>query len=66
VLSAVAQDDFLFSTNHDSHVLGWKMPLSEDTGLHIWVMASEPNDPAVTTAVDDTVYRFRIDWNLNF
>lgn len=66
VLSAVAQDDFLFATNHDSHVLGWKMPLSEDTGLHIWVMASEPNDPAVTTAVDDTVYRFRIDWNLNF
>lgn len=66
VLSAVAQDDFLFSTNHDSHVLGWKLPLSEDTGLHIWVMASEPNDPAVTTAVDDTVYRFRIDWNLNF
>jgi hypothetical protein len=66
VLSAFAQDDFLLATNHDSHVIGWKLPLTQDTGLHIWVMASEPNDPAVTTAVNDTVYRFRIDWNLNF
>jgi len=66
VLTAFAQDDFLFATNHDSHVVGWKLPLTENSGLHVWAMASAPNDPDVTTAVDDTVYRFRVDWNLNF
>ena len=66
VLSAFAQDDMLLTTNFDSHMLGWKLPLTENSGLHVWVMASEPNDAAVSTAANDTVYRFRIDWNLNF
>ncbi len=65
VLTAVSQDDLLMSTNFDSHMLGWKMPLTDNSGLHVWVMASEPNE-MLAGAVDDTVYRFRIDWNLNF
>lgn len=65
ILTAISQDDLLMATNFDSHMLGWKMPLTDNSGLHVWVMASEPNE-MLAGAVDDMVYRFRIDWNLNF
>jgi len=64
-LTAISQDDLLMSTNFDAHMLGWKKPLTENSGLHVWVMASEPSE-MLAGAVDETVYRFRIDWNLNF
>ena len=64
VLTALSQDDMLSTTNFNNHMLGWKKTLTERTGLHIWVMASEPNE-MLTGSIDETVYRFRVDFNFN-
>lgn len=64
VLSAIAQDDMLMATNYDNHMLGWKKKLTDRVGLHVWVMASEPNE-VLTGMVDEMVYRARIDLNIN-
>jgi len=64
VLTLISQDDMLSTTNFDNHMLGWKKTLTERTALHIWVMASEPNE-LLPGSVDETVYRFRIDLNLD-
>lgn len=59
LLAAVAQDDFLYSTNYTTHVVGWKRPIWDNVKLHIWLQASELEDDMGLP--DDTVYRFRID-----
>ncbi len=63
VLTVVSQDDFLKATNFNTHMVGWKKKLSDRVGLHIWLMASEPNELLPGT-VDEMVYRFRIDFNV--
>lgn len=58
--SAWAQDDFLLNSNAVNTVLGWKKPLTKRINLHVWLMASEADDPALG-GPDDLVYRFRTD-----
>lgn len=64
ILTAISQDDLLMATNFNNHMLGWKKPLTERTSLHVWVMASEPNE-LLAGMLDEMVYRFRIDLNIN-
>lgn len=64
IFSPWSQDDFLVGTNAQSHVVGWKKPLSDNTTLHIWVLASEADDPALG-GPDELVYRFRVDLDFN-
>jgi hypothetical protein len=64
VMAYVSQDDFLYTNNHDSHIVGWKKPLMEKLGVHVWLMASEMEDDG--GAANDTIYRFRIDFNFKF
>ena len=65
IFSPFGQDDFLLSTNMNSHVAGFKMPLTDNMGLHTWVLVSEADDLALGGPAD-TVYRFRVDLNINF
>ncbi|RMH03664.1 MAG: hypothetical protein D6702_05370 [Planctomycetota bacterium] len=65
IFSAFAQDDFLLTTNHDSHVLGWIVPLAEDVSLHLWGMVSAPHRSGAGLPPGDR-YRFRLDLNLCF
>lgn len=64
VLTAIAQDDMLLATNYNTHMLGWKKGLTERVGLHVWVMASEPNE-LLAGMVDEMIYRFRVDLNID-
>ena len=64
ILTAISQDDMLLATNYNSHMLGWKKGLTERVGLHVWVMASEPNE-LLAGMVDEMIYRFRVDLNIN-
>lgn len=63
-VAATAQDDFLYATNYATNVLGWKKGLSDAVGLHVWLQASELDDDF--GANDDTVYRFRVDFDISF
>lgn len=64
LVAATAQDDFQYSTNYSTNILGWKDALTDRVGLHVWVQASELEDSF--GAADDTVYRFRVDLDVNF
>lgn len=55
-----SQDDFLLNSNAVNTVVGWKKPLTKRVNLHVWLMASEADDPALG-GPDDLVYRFRTD-----
>ena len=59
VFSAFAQDDFLFQTNHRSHVAGVNYQLSGKVGLHLWTLISSPED-----AGGDDDWRVRLDLNV--
>ena len=63
-VAATAQDDFLYRTNYSTNIVGWKKDLAEHVGLHVWLQASELDDDF--GAADDTVYRFRVDFDVNF
>ncbi|MAW62016.1 MAG: hypothetical protein CMJ94_14460 [Planctomycetes bacterium] len=63
-VAVTAQDDFLYATNYSTNVVGWKKAISDATALHVWLQASELDDDF--GAPDDTVYRFRIDFDVNF
>lgn len=45
-------------------MLGWKEPISANTMLHIWALASEADDPSLG-GPNDMVYRFRVDLDFN-
>lgn len=69
VFSPFAQDDFLFQTNHRSHVAGLKVKLEDRIGLHLWGLFSERDEttPGVSIAdSDDTQVRLRADLNVKF
>lgn len=61
--SAWSQDDFLLNSNAKNTVVGWKKPLTDRIQLHVWLMASEADDPALGGPAD-MVYRFRTDLNI--
>jgi len=67
VFSPFAQDDFLFATNHKSHVVGIDYKLNEDMGLNIWGLASRPEDTTgLAPSEDGTRWRLRVDLNIKF
>lgn len=64
MFSAWAGDDFLLTTNMNSHVAGWKRQLASFADLHIWVLMSEPDQ--TFGGPSDTVTRLRVDLNLHW
>ncbi|MDA1260997.1 MAG: putative porin [Planctomycetota bacterium] len=62
-LSPWSQDDFLLNSNAVNTVIGWKKPLTKRINLHVWLLASEADDPSLG-GPDDMVYRFRTDLNI--
>lgn len=65
VLVVIAGDDDILPTNSASHILGYKIPTGENSNVNIWMITSTW-DEVPAGATDDRVYRFRVDWNLNF
>ena len=66
VFSPVAQDDFLLTTNHRSHLAGINYQLSDKIGLHLWALVSarDHTSPGPTTMSDDEQWRVRLDLNV--
>ena len=59
VFSPFVQDDFLFATNHRSHVFGTTLQLQGNTALNLWALASSLDEAGAPTQ-----WRLRIDMNL--
>jgi hypothetical protein len=68
VLSVVSQDDFLFSTNHRSHLLGANYMVRDNLGFNLWTLASRRDRTGTTptTDSDKLQWRLRLDANLAF
>ena len=68
VFSPFAQDDFLFATNHRSHVFGVNNQLTNKIGLHIWSLVSAEDNFSVrgSTATEKNLWRLRMDLNVKF
>ncbi len=65
VFSPFAQDDFLFTTNHRSHLLGCNYQLTDKIGLNLWGLVSRIED-AAGALNDDDQWRVRLDLNVKF
>lgn len=65
VFSAFAQDDFLFATNHRSHVFGGKYQFTDSIQLHLWALISERDTLALGQS-DKDQWRTRADLNVKF
>ncbi len=59
-----AQDDFLYPTNHATHLVGWKKPLANGMLFHVWGMASKLDEDF--GAPNETVTRIRIALSIYF
>lgn len=59
-----AQDDFLYSTNFVSQVVGWRRSLGDGVSCHVWLQGGERED--AFGADDERVYRLRLDLDINF
>jgi hypothetical protein len=68
VFSPVSQDDFLFGTNHRSHIFGVNYQLVDKIGLHLWALASalEATSPGASPNSDENQWRLRLDLNIRF
>jgi hypothetical protein len=67
VLSAVSQDEFLFSTNFKGHVFGTQYQLTKKIQLHLWALAAERDKPvAVLGQNDQTQWKIRGDVVVRF
>ena len=68
VFSAFAQDDFLFSTNHRSHLFGVNYQVMDKVGLHVWGLVSQRDktSPGSMTDSDKHQWRVRADLNVGF
>lgn len=68
VFSPFAQDDFLFATNHRSHVVGAGYQLTDKVGLHLWGLISQLEHRLMgpTTDSDRHQWRIRLDLNIKF
>ncbi|MBC8405825.1 MAG: putative porin [Planctomycetes bacterium] len=64
VYANFAQDDFLYPTNHASHLVGWKKPLSSAVLFHVWAMASKMDESF--GALNETVTRIRVALTVKF
>ncbi len=68
VFSAFTQDDFLFQTNHRSHVFGMKYKITDNMGIHPWglISARDETSPGLTTDSDKDQWRVRLDLDIKF
>ncbi|MBI2821573.1 MAG: putative porin, partial [Acidobacteria bacterium] len=68
VFSPFSQDDFLFQTNHRSHLLGINNQLTEKVGLHLLGLGSarDKTSPGPTTDSDQIQWRVRLQVNVRF
>lgn len=68
IFSAVAQDDFLFATNHRSHVFGLKYQLTDQMQAHLWSLVSRRDRTfhILTGNSDRDQWRVRTDLNIKF
>lgn len=60
VFSPVSQDDFLFQTNHRSHVLGFQYMVTDSVQMHLWALASSRDETGTTPTSDGDEFQFRI------
>lgn len=65
VFSPFAQDDFLFQTNHRSHVFGVNYQLRDNIGLHLWTLVSALDHTTATPTTDSGAYQWRVRLDLN-
>lgn len=68
VFSPVAQDDFLFATNHRSHLLGLRYQFTDKVQAHLWSLVSRRDKRMhfFTVGTDQDQWRMRVDLNLKF
>ncbi|MBI2923856.1 MAG: putative porin [Planctomycetes bacterium] len=68
VFSAFSQDDFLWQTNHRSHVFGVNYQALDSLGIHLWALVSERDRtfPGETTDSDRDQWRIRLDIDIKF
>lgn len=68
VFSPVAQDDFLLSTNHRSHIAGANYQIADNVGVQLWALVSsrEATGSSATTDSDKDQWRVRLDLNVRF
>lgn len=68
VFSPVAQDDFLFQTNHKSHLVGAEFQVKDNLGLHLFglISARDLVSTAPGSTSDQSQWRLRFDVNLRF
>jgi len=64
VFSPFAQDDFLLTTNHRSHLLGGSYVVGRGTVLNLWALVSRPDPRGPLTPDDDDRWRLRLDLDL--
>jgi hypothetical protein len=65
VFSPFSQDDFLFATNHRSHILGLNYKLSDNIGLHLWGLVSARDETLASPGSDSDGEQWRIRLDLN-
>lgn len=68
VFSPFSQDDFLFQTNHHSHIFGINYQWRDNIGLHLWGLVSQRDKTfsGAATDSDQTQWRLRSDLNIRF
>ena len=68
IFSPYAQDDFLYRTNHSSHLVGANYQIVDKVGVHVWGMISKPIDltPVGESADGSEDWRVRVDLNIRF
>lgn len=64
VYANFAQDDFLYPTNHATHLVGWKKKLANGMLFHVWGMASKLDESF--GAPNETVTRIRVALSIYF
>ncbi len=67
VLSAVSQDEFLFSTNFKGHVFGAQYQLTKQIRLHTWALVAQRDEPiAALGQTDQAQWKIRGDFLVRF
>lgn len=67
VLSAVAQDEFLFKTNFRGHVFGAQYQLTKQIQLHTWALVAERDEPiAALGQTGQSQWKLRGDFLVRF
>lgn len=64
VFASVAQNDFLYSNNHTTQLVGWRRALNETVGFGLSLAASDRAEEDLPG--DEVVYRLRFDFDLSF